>query len=58
MEGFDAERVSRTVSAALAGSGGIALVVNVFARIPGVAHTPARQGMFRSQAVAAWARLW
>jgi Domain of unknown function (DUF5073) len=49
MEGFDAERVSRTVSAALAGPGGVALVVNVFARIPGVAHTPARHGMFRSQ---------
>ena len=49
MTAFDAERVSRTVTDALAGPGGIALVVNVFAALPGVEHTAARQGMFRSQ---------
>ncbi|QNI07021.1 DUF5073 domain-containing protein [Mycobacterium kubicae] len=45
---YDAERVSRTVAAALAGPGGVALVVNVFAGLPGVIHTPARRGIFRS----------
>ncbi|BBX48438.1 DUF5073 family protein [Mycobacterium cookii] len=49
MAAFDAERVSRTVTDALAGPGGIALVVNVFAGLPGVTHTAARRGMFRSQ---------
>jgi hypothetical protein len=49
MAGFDAERVSRTVSGALAGPGGIALVVNVFAGVPGATHTPARRGVFTSR---------
>jgi hypothetical protein len=49
MAAFDPERVSRTVAGALAGPGGIALVINVFAGLPGVAHTPARRGVFRSQ---------
>ena len=49
MAGFDAERVSRTVTAALAGPGGIGLVINVFAGLPGVAHTAARRGLFKSQ---------
>jgi hypothetical protein len=46
---FDAERASRTISDALAGPGGIGLVVNVFAGLPGVTHTTARRGVFRSQ---------
>jgi Domain of unknown function (DUF5073) len=49
MAAFDAERVSRTVAGVLAGPGGIALVINVFAGLPGVAHTAARRGVFRSQ---------
>ncbi|MGB7145661.1 MAG: DUF5073 family protein [Mycobacterium sp.] len=49
MAAFDAERVSRTVTSALAGPGGIALVINVFAGLPGVTHTAARRGMFKSQ---------
>jgi uncharacterized protein DUF5073 len=49
MAAFDTERVSRTVTAALAGPGGIALVINVFAGLPGVTHTAARRGVFRSQ---------
>jgi hypothetical protein len=49
MPDFDAERVSRTVSGALAGPGGIALVINVFAGVPGVTHTAARRGIFTSQ---------
>lgn len=48
MAHFDAEKVSRTIGAALAGPGGVALVVNVFANLPGVIHTPARRGLFRS----------
>jgi hypothetical protein len=48
MTGLDAEQVSRVVAASLSGPGGVALVVNVFARLPGVIHTPARRGMFRS----------
>jgi Domain of unknown function (DUF5073) len=49
MATFDAERVSRTITGAMLGPGGIALVVNVFAGLPGVAHTAARRGVFRSQ---------
>lgn len=49
MTAFDADRVSRTVSDALTGPGGIALVINVFAGLPGVVHNPERRGMFRSQ---------
>lgn len=49
MATFDTERVSRTVTRALAGPGGIGLVINVFAGLPGVAHTAARRGVFRSQ---------
>ena len=49
MTEFDTERVSRTVTGALSGPGGIAMVITVFAGLPGVAHTPARKGVFRSQ---------
>jgi hypothetical protein len=49
MAEFDAERVSRTVTDALTGPGGIGLVIKVFAALPGVAYTAARRGMFRSQ---------
>jgi hypothetical protein len=49
MTDFDAERVSRTIAAALAGAGGVALVVKVFAGLTGVVHTPAKRGVFRSQ---------
>ncbi|OBJ61139.1 DUF5073 family protein [Mycobacterium sp. 1423905.2] len=48
MVDYDADQVSRTVSAALAGPGGVGLVINVFAGLPGVIHTPARRGIFRS----------
>jgi hypothetical protein len=49
MTGFDSDEASRVVTASLSGPGGVALVVNVFAGIPGVGHTPARRGMFRSE---------
>src|ERR1700752_3031948 len=49
MATFDTERVSRTVTRALAGPGGIGLVINVFAGLPGVAHTAGRGGVFRPQ---------
>jgi hypothetical protein len=45
---FDRARVSETVAAALAGPGGVALVVNVFGAVPGVVRSPARRSMFRS----------
>jgi Domain of unknown function (DUF5073) len=48
MVDFDHERVSRTVAAALTGPGGVAIVINVFAGLAGVIHTPARRGLFRS----------
>ena len=48
MTDFDTERASRTISAALGGPGGVGLVVTVFANLPGVIHTPARRGLFRS----------
>jgi hypothetical protein len=49
MSGYDHERVSRAVGAALAGPGGVGLVVKVFCGLPGVVLTPARRGLFRSQ---------
>lgn len=49
MEGLDTEQVSRVISGALSGPGGIALVVNVFANVPGVIHSPARRGIFKSE---------
>jgi hypothetical protein len=49
MEGLDAAEVSRVIAAALSGPGGVALVVNVFANVPGVIHSPARRGMFKSE---------
>ncbi len=49
MPDFDARRLSDTVSAALSGPGGVALVVNVFSAVPGVVHSPARRGLFRSE---------
>lgn len=48
MTDFDAERASRTIAAALAGAGGVGLVVKVFAGLTGVVHTPAKRGLFRS----------
>ena len=49
MTGFDHERVSRTIGAALGGPGGVGLVVKVFSAVPGVILTPARRGFLRSQ---------
>jgi Domain of unknown function (DUF5073) len=49
MAGLDSSEVSRVITASLSGPGGVALVVNVFAAIPGVVHTPARRGLFRSE---------
>jgi Domain of unknown function (DUF5073) len=49
MTGFDHERVSRAIGAALAGPGGVGLVVKVFCGLPGVLLTPPRRGLFRSQ---------
>ncbi len=49
MAEFDAQRVSSTVSHALTGPGGIGLVINVFAGLPGVTHTAAKRGIFSSQ---------
>ncbi|MGB8388668.1 DUF5073 family protein [Mycobacterium sp.] len=49
MTSFDPNRVSRAVGAALAGPGGVGLVVRVFCGVPGVILIPARRGFFRSQ---------
>jgi hypothetical protein len=49
MSGLDGGRVSRVVAGALSGPGGVALVVNVFAGLPGVVYTPAKKSMFRSE---------
>jgi len=46
---FDPPSAVRTISAALTGPGGAGLVLTVFAGVPGVIHTPARRGMFRSE---------
>jgi hypothetical protein len=49
MTGFDHDRVSRAVGTALAGPGGVGLVVRVFCGVPGVILIPGRRGFFRSQ---------
>lgn len=49
MTGLDVDDVSRVITDALSGPGGVALVVNVFAGVPGVVHTPARRGFLRSE---------
>lgn len=49
MTGFDHDRVSRVIGAALAGPGGVGLVLRVFCGVPGVILVPARRGFFRSQ---------
>jgi hypothetical protein len=49
MSGLDVGRVSRVVAGALSGPGGVALVVNVFAGLPGVIQTPAKRSVFRSE---------
>lgn len=49
MSGLDTDEVSRVVTDALSGPGGVALVVNVFAGLPGVVHTPGKRGVFRSE---------
>jgi hypothetical protein len=49
MTGFDPERVSLAIGSALAGPGGVGLVVRVFCGVPGVILVPARRGVFRSQ---------
>jgi hypothetical protein len=49
MTSFDHERVGRAIGSALAGPGGVALVVKVFCGVPGVIVIPARRGLFRSQ---------
>ncbi|MBJ7340678.1 DUF5073 family protein [Mycolicibacterium sp.] len=49
MDGLDVAKVSRTVTDALSGPGGVALVVNVFTGLPGVIHVPAKRGLFRSE---------
>ena len=49
MTAFDHEGVSRAIGSALAGPGGVGLVVRVFCGIPGVILLPARRGVFRSQ---------
>jgi hypothetical protein len=49
MSGFDPDPVGRAVAAALAGPGGVALVVNVFTGLTGVVRTRARRGLFRSE---------
>lgn len=49
MTAFDQERVSRAIGAALAGPGGVGLVVKVFCGVPGVILEPARRGFFRAQ---------
>ncbi|OBI18544.1 DUF5073 family protein [Mycobacterium sp. E2497] len=49
MTGLDHDRVGRVVGTALAGPGGVGLVLKVFSGVPGVILVPARRGLFRSQ---------
>ncbi len=49
MTGLDHDRVGRVVGTALAGPGGVGLVLKAFSGVPGVVVVPARRGFFRSQ---------
>ena len=49
MTRLDHERVGQAVGTALAGPGGVGLVLRVFCGVPGVVLVPARRGFFRSQ---------
>ncbi|ORV63652.1 hypothetical protein AWC03_04575 [Mycobacterium europaeum] len=49
MTGLDHDRVGRVVGTALAGPGGVGVVLKVFSGVPGVVVVPARRGFFRSQ---------
>lgn len=49
MTSFDHARVSQAIGAALAGPGGVALVLRAFCGVPGVILVPARRRFFRSQ---------
>lgn len=49
MTSFDADRAAEVIAAALHGPGGVGLVFNVFAAVPGAIRTPARRSLFRSE---------
>ncbi|OBF11437.1 MULTISPECIES: DUF5073 family protein [unclassified Mycobacterium] len=49
MTTLDHQRVGQAVGTALAGPGGVGLVLRVFCGVPGVILVPARRGFFRSQ---------
>ncbi|OBH98599.1 DUF5073 family protein [Mycobacterium sp. E2733] len=49
MTSLDHERVGQAIGTALAGPGGVGLVLRVFCGVPGVILVPARRGFFRSQ---------
>lgn len=49
MTDFDIDTATRAINAALDGPGGLGLVFNVFASVPGVTRTPPRKSMFRSE---------
>lgn len=49
MTDFDTGVAARAIAGALDGPGGLGLVLNVFAGVPGVTRTPAKRGMFRSE---------
>ncbi|WP_055402160.1 MULTISPECIES: DUF5073 family protein [unclassified Mycobacterium] len=49
MTTLDHQRVGQVIGAALAGPGGVGLVLRVFCGVPGVILVPARRGFFRSQ---------
>ena len=49
MTSLDRERVGQAIGTALAGPGGVGLVLRVFCGVPGVILVPARRGFFRSQ---------
>lgn len=49
MTSLDHERVAHAIGTALAGPGGVGLVLKVFCGVPGVILVPARRGFFRSE---------
>ncbi|GAA4538903.1 DUF5073 family protein [Mycobacterium paraffinicum] len=49
MTSLDYQRVGESIGTALAGPGGVGLVLRVFSAVPGVIFAPARRGFFRSQ---------
>jgi hypothetical protein len=49
MTDYDSAAAATVIARAMSGPGGLHVVLGVFGAVPGVAATPARRGLFRSE---------